>query len=180
MFERVKCEIWYPSMMDGPVRLRRAHTRMIKESLKEEMLAHQQKRLPRHFMASARGRYKYYARKKGYKWVKMKTGHGRTDLVYSRRTEWTMTRSYRSLSVSGGTSSNSVITVNWRNRFPFPVSADPKVSVTPHKMAEEIETFDQTDLQEVTNGVRDRYTEKLNVELQKRSRKVSYSIKYSP
>jgi hypothetical protein len=82
--------------------------------------------------------------------------------------------------VSGGTSANSVITVNWRNRFPFPVSNDPTVSVTPYKMAEEIETFDQADLQEVTEGLRNRYMEKLDAELKKRSRKVHYSIKYSP
>jgi hypothetical protein len=133
----------------------RIHTRAVKASLTRELELHHQRRIPRHFEAPARTKYRYAERKPGWKIKKMNVWGSRTDLVASGRTRRAMLSQYR-LTVSGSVANGMVGTL--RMRFPFPASFENSSNrVSLEQMAREIATITADEAQDIAASFKANY-----------------------
>lgn len=92
MMLEIGVDLELPELLDAPDRV---VNRAGKESMRDVLWYHHRKITPLHFQASARARYGYRERSKGWKRKKMKLYGSRTDLVATGRLKAVMTRVYR-------------------------------------------------------------------------------------
>jgi hypothetical protein len=152
-------------LLDGRA-FERLHERCVKEALRLELVNHHRRRLPLHFQASNRTKYRHQERKPGWKAKKMNVYGSRTDLVASGRTKRAMTSQY-SLSVSGSAYGQGVVGT-LTMRFPFPASfANSTNRVSLEQMAKEIATITRDEADEVSQSFVTNYTALLNAGLAK-------------
>lgn len=154
----------------------RAHNLAGKTALREQLEIHHATRIPQHFRTTARSKYRYQPRSKGYKAFKKAVFHSITDLVRTGATErWV--KAARQIRIGGTVAgrltkksqtmtyrvSNPELVGNLIMRFPFPVSRDrnnPR-GVTIGQMADEITAVTPAEEQEIAAGFEKRYTAEL-------------------
>lgn len=164
MIPRVMFRLELPEpLLDGRA-FERLHERCVKEALRKELEIHHRRRVPEHFTANNRTKYRHQERRPGWKAKKMNVYGSRTDLVASGRTKRAMT-SQSQISVSGSAYGAGVVGT-LTLRFPFPASFESSTNrVTLQQMAKEIATITREEAEQVSTSFRDNYTALLNAGL---------------
>lgn len=160
MIPRVAFRMEMPEPLADGRAFARIHTRAVRGALQHVLEQHHRRRLPGHFEAPARAKYRHVERKPGWKAKKMNVWRSRTDLVASGRTKRAMLSQYR-LTVSGNAASGMVGTL--RMRFPFPASfANSTNRVSLEQMAKEIGTITPDEAQDTAATFQKTYVRLIN------------------
>lgn len=154
-----------PDMLTDGRAFERVHNRAVREQLTQELENHHRRRMPGHFEATNRAKYKHMERKPGWKAKKMNVWRSRTDLVASGRTKRFMLSTYK-ITVSGTASSGKGVVGTLRMRFPFPASFEHSTNrVSLQQMAKELQTFTSEEESQMTKSFGTGYTARIKAAL---------------
>lgn len=137
-------------------------TQIAKLTLHEELVKHHQKRIPKHFLYSAKGIYGYKPRTAGTIRRKQRLYGTIIDLVKSGKTRESV-KSAKQITVGGHLAGGSAIVGTLSMWFPYSIQADPTQpgAVKIQDMINEIATISPDEADEFVTGFEVRFIRKL-------------------
>lgn len=157
-----------PEPLDSSARFMRLHNKALKEAMKETLIKHWKTRIPTHFQAKAKTRYRHFERAPATLESKRRGGRTLPDLYKSGRTRDKMTKEKPKIRI-GGSGRKGQIRGTMILRFPADFrQAQKATGVTRSKMADEISRWTAQEEEDAAKYFRNRYIHHMQVMLKTR------------